>query len=100
MASSRREAIDTALAGVERLQKLFFLERMIFLAGAAVAVILLTVIAVMMISTSNVGATNWLPLFGSGGLFMATGSGAMLYFNKCLKLLTELATDRTGGEES
>jgi hypothetical protein len=94
MASPNREAIDAALAGVERLQRLFFLERMIFLTGAAVAIVLLTAIAVMMIRSGNVGATNWLPLFGSGGLFMATGSGAMLYFNKCLHLLTELVTER------
>ena len=94
MAGSRREAIDAALSGVERLQRIFLLERLVFLIGASIAIILLTVIAIMMIRAGNATPSTWLPLFGSGGLFMATGSGAMLYFNKSLQLLRELATER------
>lgn len=94
MASSKRDDIDIALDGVAKLQKLFFPERMIFLAGAAVAVGLLALIAITMIRSGDVANANWIPLFGSGGLFMATASGAMIYFNKCLRLVTELARER------
>jgi hypothetical protein len=95
---SEATAIESALAGIERLQAAYFLERMVFLAGGVIALALLTAITIMMIVTRDVAAVNWIPLFGSGGLFMVTGSGTMLYFNKSFDLLRELAKVEASGE--
>lgn len=98
MSDDNRDSIDRALAGIERLQRAFLPERMIFVAGGAIALILMTVLSVMMLRAGERDLGDWGPLLGSGGLFMTTSAGAMFYFNKSFDLLRELAKEQRRGE--
>lgn len=90
-AAAERDPIDRAIYGIERLQRAYFAERMIFLAGALVSLIFAAIIAIVTIVNGEATLSNMLPLLGSGGLFMTTGAGTMLYFGKSFDLLSELA---------
>lgn len=88
---AERDPIDRAIDGIVRLQRAYFAERMIFLAGALVSLIFAAVISIITVVNGDATLSNMLPLLGSGGLFMTTGAGTMLYFGKSFDLLRELA---------
>jgi hypothetical protein len=92
----RRSRIEDAISGVERLQRAYLPERLVFLTGSLAAIVLLVAITVMMISSGDVREVNWAPLFGSGGLFLTTSAGSMVYFNKSFEMLRELAGGKGG----
>ena len=85
-----KQTIETALTGIERLQRMFLFERIVCLGGAVIAIVLMAAIAIMIMRAGRLEPDNWMPLFGSGGLFMTTGFGVTFYLNKSFDLLREL----------
>ena len=84
------DRIEKAVAGIERLLSAYVLERMVFLGGVVVGILLLTFLSVMT-AFGKVKREDWAILFGPSGLFLAMCSGAMIYFNKSLDIVRKLA---------
>ncbi|HYE29203.1 MAG TPA: hypothetical protein VD887_13635 [Allosphingosinicella sp.] len=85
------DPIARALQGIRELQQTYLLERMIFIAGGFLSLLFATGVGIFMMVVREPTLASMLPLLGSGGVFMATGSGAMFYFGKSFDLLRELA---------
>jgi len=80
---------------VERLTKLFKMERMVYLAVTSLSLAMLLLSAGLLIARGKAGAAELTGLFGSSGLITYT-TGRLLYmWNQALRLL---AGEPTGGQ--
>jgi hypothetical protein len=82
--------LKIALDAVERMNKMFALERYIYLSGTVVALALLSYSAFLMIQAGTLTREQGGFLFGSGGLFAISGWRAVIFFSRTFKLVEDI----------
>ncbi|MES2445452.1 MAG: hypothetical protein V4574_21710 [Pseudomonadota bacterium] len=84
------EILEQALSSLDRLLKMFQVERIIYLVGAGASLVLLTYAAFLMVRAGNVTPDQFALLFGSGGLFVIAGTQVTLFLRKAFDLIADL----------
>lgn len=82
--------VKIALDAVERMNKMFALERYIYLGGTVVALALLSYSAFLMIQGGTLTFEQGGLLFGSGGLFAFSGWRVVIFFSRTFKLVEDI----------
>lgn len=90
------KAIKLTLDAVERLNKMFFAERVVYLGGSIAALCLLVYAAVRVISSEGFGLESAGLMFGSGGLFAVTGARAIYLLTRTYNLVEDLMRHLSG----
>lgn len=85
--SSYAEDIAVRLDAVERLMKLFKLERLVYLAATSVSVAMLLISAGFVIATRKATNVELVGFFGSSGLITFSAGRLLLMWNQALSLL-------------
>lgn len=98
--SGDAKVVERALNGVERLMRMFLLERIIYLLGATISLLLLTYASWLLVKTGNTSPEQFALLFGSGGLFAIAGVQVTQYLNRAFKLLEQLHGVTAVGSEA
>jgi uncharacterized Tic20 family protein len=86
-ASSFAEDMNVRLDAVERLMKLFRLERLVYLAATSVSVAMLLISAGFVIATRKATNVELVGFFGSSGLITFSAGRLLLMWNQALSLL-------------
>lgn len=96
--TKRAGAIDLTarMEAVERLTKLFRLERMVHLGVTSVSLAMLLVVAGVLLAKGEAGPAELTGLFGSSGLITYSAGRLLVMWNQALRLVAGEAT----GEQS
>ena len=100
MDTQLKDALDQTLSALERLLRLFRLERVLHLAAGLIAFVMLIAAIVMLVRQKGVDTVMLVSLFGSSGLIAVSSARITYFFNKAFRLVEEVvhALLRTGGE--
>jgi hypothetical protein len=85
-----QDSVKAALDAIERMNRMFAVERFIYLGGAAAALVLLIYAGVLLVRADSFNFEQAGLLFGSGGLFAASGARAIYFLDRTYKLIEEI----------
>lgn len=90
MAENLKETLDTILTSVERLLKLFELERKIHLIIGIVGFLILIYACFLLIRSKELSVELLVSLFGSSGLIITSSARITYFFNKAFNLIENI----------
>lgn len=93
------QTLSNRLEAVERLARLFRVERFVYLAITAISFFLLFGVAVRMFFQDTAHMAEWGLLFGSSGLITITGNRVLQMWNQALRVVAAEPIDG-GSKES
>lgn len=93
MNNSKKELLEITLNAVERLLKIFQVERYIYLALTGVSFLLLLYAAYLLISSKPANTEILVAVFGSAGLITASSARISHFFNRAFSLIENLVKD-------
>ena len=85
-----KDLLTAALDAMERLLKMFRVERYVYLALTGVSFILLLYAGSLLIFTKTADTATLVSIFGTSGLVAASSARISLFFNKAFKLVEDL----------
>jgi hypothetical protein len=85
-----KELLATALDALDRLLKMFAVERYIYLALTAFSFLLLIYTAYLIVTSESLNTQMLVAIFGSTGLIAASSARISYFFNKAFSLIEEL----------
>jgi len=88
--SGETDAVERALNSVERLMRMFMVERAIYLLGATASLALLAYATFLLVSSGDATREQLALLFGSGGLFAVSGVQVTFFLNRAFKILEQV----------
>lgn len=84
------ELVKTTLDAMERLLKMFMLERFIYLALTIFAFMLLIYASIQLFSNALISTTILVSIFGGSGLIAVTSFRVVWFFNRAFSLIETL----------
>lgn len=90
-----RDPLDNALDALERLLRMFTVERYVYLVLTAFAFLMLIYIAYRLFDSDNVNSQLLVMVFGSTGLIAAASARITWFFNRAFGLVEDLIRNRT-----
>ncbi len=84
------ELVKTTLDAMERLLKMFMLERFIYLALTIFAFMLLIYASIQLFSNELISTTILVSIFGGSGLIAVTSFRVVWFFNRAFSLIESL----------
>lgn len=94
MNKEKQEVIETALSALERLLRMFQIERYIYLVLTAISFVMLLYAAYLLIiersCQDGVKSEFLVTIFGSAGLIAASSARISFFFNKAFNLIEAL----------
>lgn len=85
-----KEILNVSLDALERLLKMFVVERYVYLALTALSFVLLLYTAYLLVATQGPDKTILIAVFGSSGLVAASSARITWFFNKAFSLVEVL----------
>ncbi|HTJ96697.1 MAG TPA: hypothetical protein VL381_04450 [Rhodocyclaceae bacterium] len=85
-----KELVETALNALDRLLRMFMIERYVYLALTAVSFLLLIYAAFLIATTKNANTEVLVAVFGSSGLVAASSARISWFFNRAFTLIEDL----------
>lgn len=85
-----KELLTTALDALERLLRMFTVERYVYLALTAFSFLLLIYAAYLLVSSQTVDTQTLVAIFGSTGLITASSARISYFFNRAFSLVEDL----------
>ncbi len=85
-----KELITTALDALDRLLKMFMVERYIYLILTAFSFLLLIYSAYLLVTTETINTQMLVAIFGCSGLIAASSARVIWFFNRSFTLIEEL----------
>ena len=82
-----REILSAALDALDRLLKMFMIERYVYLALTAVSFLMVIFVAYQLVASESVNKTILLAVFGSSGLIAASSARISWFFNRAFTLI-------------
>jgi hypothetical protein len=82
-----REILGAALDALDRLLKMFMIERYVYLGLTAVSFLMVIFVAYQLVSSESVNKTILLAVFGSSGLIAASSARISWFFNRAFTLI-------------
>lgn len=86
----KKEMLDAALDALDRLLKMFTVERYVYLALTGLAFLFLLYSAYLLITSNEIDTKMLVGIFGSSGLIAASSARISWFFNKAFVLIEEL----------
>jgi hypothetical protein len=93
MTKGEKELVEIALNALERLLKIFQVERYVYLALTAVSFSLLLYAGYLLITSETLNTEILVSIFGSAGLVTATSARISYFFNRAFTLIEGLIKD-------
>ena len=90
MTKPTKDTLNMALNAMERLLKLFRIERILHLFIGIIGFLLLVYAIVLILRNGNTDTTTLVALFGSSGLITASSARITFFFNKAFKLVENI----------
>lgn len=90
MPATLKETLDTILTSVERLLKLFEVERKIHLIIGIIGFSILLYACFLLITSKEISTTLLTALFGSSGLVTISSARITYFFNKAFNLIENI----------
>lgn len=85
-----KELIDAALGALERLLRMFMVERYVYLVLTAVSFLLLLYAAYLLVASKTADTAVLVAVFGSSGLVAASSVRISWFFNRAFSLIEDL----------
>lgn len=85
-----KELLTTALDALDRLLKMFMVERYVYLGLTAFSFLLLVYTAYLLVTKDSVDTQMLVAIFGSTGLIAASSARISWFFNRAFSLIEEL----------
>ena len=85
-----KELLSAALDALDRLLKMFMIERYVYLVLTAFSFLLLVYTAYLLITKGEVNTQMVVAIFGSTGLIAASSARISWFFNRAFSLIEEL----------
>ena len=86
----KKEMLDAALDALDRLLKMFTVERYVYLALTSLAFLFLLYSAYLLFTSNEIDTKMLVGIFGSSGLIAASSARISWFFNKAFVLIEEL----------
>ena len=90
MTDSFREIVSIALNALERLLKLFRIERILHLCIGIIGFVLLVYAIIILLMDKKMDTTMLVALFGTSGLITASSARITFFFNKAFRLVEDI----------
>lgn len=90
---SKKELLKTSLDALDRLLKMFTVERYVYLILTAFSFLLLIYAAYMLIVSESSNTSTLVAVFGSTGLIAASSARVSWFFNRAFTLVEDLIRD-------
>ncbi|MEO5973281.1 MAG: hypothetical protein ABIP91_07965 [Sphingomicrobium sp.] len=97
---THEENVGVALAAVERIVRMFWPERILYLIGAGAGIALLIYAAFQALATPGYPLETAGYLFGSGGFFGIAGGRVLAVFNRSFRILEEILVPKAGQDNA
>ncbi len=91
--NEKKELLEIALNALERLLKMFQVERIVYLILTAIAFIILLYAAYLLIETKSANTEILVAVFGGAGLIAASSMRITYFFNRAFTLMEGLIKD-------
>jgi len=91
--NAKKELVETALNALERLLKMFQLERVIYLITSTISILILLYAAYLLVDKKCANTEVIVAIFGGGGLVTAASARISFFFNKAFGLMESLIKD-------
>jgi hypothetical protein len=85
-----KELLEAALNALDRLLKMFIVERFVYLALTALSFLLLVYAAYLLVAAKSANTDVLLAIFGSSGLVAASSARISWFFNRAFTLIENL----------
>lgn len=85
-----KELLSTALDALDRLLKMFMVERYVYLGLTAFSFLLLIYTAYLLVTKDNIDTQMLVAIFGSTGLIAASSARISWFFNRAFTLIEDL----------
>ena len=86
----KKELLTTSLDALDRLLKMFMVERYVYLILTAFSFLLLIYAAYMLVTSDSANTATLVAVFGSTGLIAASSARISWFFNRAFTLVEEL----------
>ena len=86
----KKELLTTSLDALDRLLKMFMVERYVYLILTAFSFLLLIYVAYMLVTSDSANTATLVAVFGSTGLIAASSARISWFFNRAFTLVEEL----------
>ena len=86
----KKDVLDAALNALDRLLKMFMVERYVYLALTAVSFVLLLYAAYLLVTTSPANTEILVAVFGGSGLIAISSVRISWFFNRAFSLVENL----------
>lgn len=87
---NKKELLTTSLDALDRLLKMFTVERYVYLLLTAFSFLLLLYAAYMLITAEDADTKTLVAIFGSTGLIAASSARITWFFNRAFSLIEDL----------
>ncbi|UYH54239.1 hypothetical protein N6L26_09245 [Qipengyuania sp. SS22] len=88
--SNSNDLVNRTLDALERLMRMFAIERYLYLVSALISFILLVIAIVRLINDDGVGALDLSLIFGATGLIAASAARVSYFLNKSFDLISSI----------
>lgn len=89
---NNKELLEAALGALDRLLKMFMVERYVYLALTAVSFCLMLYAGYLMVLTKTLNTEVLVSVFGGSGLVAASSARIVWFFNRAFSLVENLIT--------
>jgi hypothetical protein len=86
----KKELLEATLGALDRLLKMFLVERYLYLLLTAVSFVLLLYAGYLMISAKNIESEVLIAIFGGSGLVAASSARITWFFNRAFTVVEDL----------
>ncbi len=86
----KKEILGAALDALDRLLKMFMVERYVYLALTAFSFLLLLYTAYLLVTKDSIDTQMLVAIFGSTGLIAASSARISWFFNRAFSLIEDL----------
>lgn len=94
---SNDDLVGRTLDALDRLMRMFAIERMLYLVCAIVSFILLVVCLVFLFQTKQISTPQLAMVFGASGLIAASAARVSFFLNKSFDLVSLIVQQLAGG---
>ena len=86
----KKELLSAALDALDRLLRMFMVERFVYLALTTVSFLMLLYTAYLLVTTESANKEILIAVFGSSGLIAASSARISWFFNRAFSLIENL----------
>lgn len=99
MTDDEKQALEQALNALERLMRIFQVERVLYLLGATASLILFVYAGYRLFSQGSITTADMVIILGATGVSTACSSRVAFFLNKAFQLIEDIIRKLTGAQK-